>query len=172
MKLKPWSSNKEESNNPQKALNDALASFKTVLTVDQREALKNSQPEEDVDKVMIFTAKLGQKARSMKGRSVASRLHAVLESIHLFSTVVDTFVSSNPEIAALVWGSIKLTMLIMINYTSYFEPLSKLFLTISTHCPRFTEYKALFPARIRLQRALCDFHAAIICCCQHVVEVM
>ncbi|KAH7033561.1 uncharacterized protein B0I36DRAFT_110490 [Microdochium trichocladiopsis] len=160
------------SNDPQRSLNDALASFRGILTADQLDALNHAKPEQDVDKVMIFTAELDQKAKSMKGRSVATRLHAVLEAVHLFSTVVDTFVSSNPEIAALVWGSIKMTMLIMVNYTSYFEPLSKLFMTISTHCPRFNEYQALFPISIRLQKALCDFHAAIVRCRQHLVEFM
>lgn len=104
---------------PQRSLNDALASFRSVLSVDQQEALKNSPAETDVDKVMVFTAELDQKAKGMRGPSVATRLHAVLEAVHLFSTVVDTFVSSNPEIAALVWGSIKMTMLASSNLTTW-----------------------------------------------------
>jgi hypothetical protein len=37
-------------------------------------------------------------------------LHSVLQSVREFSAVIDTFVSSHPEIAALVWGGLKLTI--------------------------------------------------------------
>lgn len=40
------------------------------------------------------------------------------------------------------------------------------------HCPRFAEYQALYPTSVPLQKALCDFHASIVRCCKHVVEVM
>ena len=61
---------------------------------------------------MIFTAQLDRDNQLRKGRGIASRLYSILQSMQTFSTVVDTFVSSHPEIAALVWGSVKLTMLV------------------------------------------------------------
>jgi hypothetical protein len=42
----------------------------------------------------------------------------------------------------------------------------------SNYCPRFAEYQALYPASTRLQKALCDFHASIIRCCKHVLEII
>ncbi len=41
----------------------------------------------------------------------------------------------------------------------------------SRQCPRFAEYQALYPASPGLQTALCDFHASIIRCCKHAVEI-
>jgi hypothetical protein len=43
---------------------------------------------------------------------------------------------------------------------------------LSDQCPRFAEYQALYMTSTRLQKALCDFHASIIRCCKHVVEVI
>ncbi|KXJ93423.1 hypothetical protein Micbo1qcDRAFT_203500 [Microdochium bolleyi] len=107
MKLFPMTSRtKRAANDPWKSLNDALISSSNILAVDQREVLRNCPLEQDVDKVMVFTVELDQKAKSMKGRSVATRLHAVLEAMFLFTTMVDTFVSSHPEVAALVRGSV------------------------------------------------------------------
>ncbi|RKL08725.1 hypothetical protein BFJ70_g16753 [Fusarium oxysporum] len=63
-------------------------------------------------------------------------------------------------------------MLIAVNYTSYFEALSVLFMELSKQCPRFAEYQALYMTSTRLQKALCDFHASIIRCCKHVVEAI
>jgi hypothetical protein len=59
---------------------------------------------------------------------------------------------------------------IAINFTSYYEALSNLFMGFTTYCPRFAEYQALYPTSIRLQTALCNFHASIVSCCKHAIE--
>ncbi|KAH7304083.1 hypothetical protein B0I35DRAFT_401700 [Stachybotrys elegans] len=157
---------------PQKALQDAIDGFHSILTVDQRDKLAHIGAIRDAQSAMIFTAQLDRETQLKKGRGVAGRFISVLQSVQAFSAVVDTFVSSNPEIAALVWGSIKFALLIVVNFTSYFEALSSLFMSFSNHCPRFSEYQALYPASTRLQKALCDFHASIIRCCKHILEAV
>ncbi|PHH92270.1 hypothetical protein CDD83_8195 [Cordyceps sp. RAO-2017] len=157
---------------PEQGLEDSIREFRSILTDEQRATLQKVKAKPDFDAVIVFTAQLDQSSRSRRGRSIASRLHSILQSIREFSSIVETFVSSHPEIAALVWGSVKLTMLVAINFTSYFEPLSNLFMGFNKHCPRFSEYQSLYPGSVRLQAALCDFHAAIIRCCKHAVEVV
>ncbi|KAM3431877.1 hypothetical protein NHJ13734_007105 [Beauveria thailandica] len=160
------------SPNPQASLQSAIEEFQSILTDEQRHKLRIIGTIRDAQSVMIFTAQLEHENRSAGRPGVSSRLSTVLQSVQAFSGVVGTFVSAHPEIAALVWGSVKLTMLIAVNFASYFEALSSLFMTVSRQCPRFAEYQALYPASTRLQRALCDFHASIIRCCKHVVKVL
>lgn len=62
-------------------------------------------------------------------------------------------------------------MQIAVRFTSYYESFSNLFMTVKSQCPLFAEYQALYSSSTRLQSALCDFHAAIIRCCKHVIEV-
>ncbi|KAJ4266996.1 hypothetical protein NW762_003094 [Fusarium torreyae] len=157
--------------NPRKSLEDAIKDFQTVLTDDQRRKLGSIGAIRDPDTVMIFTAQLDRDNQLRKGRGIACRLSSILQSVQAFSTVVDTFVSSRPEIAALVWGSIKTAMLIAVNYTSYFEALSILFMESSQQCPRFAEYQALYATSTRLQKALCDFHASIIHCWREQLKI-
>ncbi|RYP93380.1 hypothetical protein DL770_000423 [Monosporascus sp. CRB-9-2] len=152
------------------ALQRALHQFKSILTDEQRRELHGTTAVPDADSVLVFTAQLDNKNR--KGRSVASRLHTVLLSVQSFCSVVDTFVASHPEIAALVWGSVKLTMQIIVNYASYYEAVSELFMKLGKLCPVFAEYHALYPSSKRLQRSLISFHASIVRCCSHVVEAM
>lgn len=97
---------------PVKLLQNAIDTFKTILTDDQRAQLHSIQSVPDVDAVLVFTAELDRKRRgeTKRGRSIATRLSKILCSVRDFSSIIDTFVSSHPEIAALVWGSIKLTM--------------------------------------------------------------
>ncbi|KAK3898976.1 hypothetical protein C8A05DRAFT_46840 [Staphylotrichum tortipilum] len=154
---------------PAKQLNEAVDDFQRILTEDQRAELKNIKSIPDADAVLVFTAQLDSSQRR-RGRSIATRLHSVLQSVREFSTVIDTFVSSNPEIAALVWGSVKLTIQIALNFTSYYEAFSNLFMGLASHCPRFAEYQVLYPSSVRLQAALCNFHASLIRCCKHAVE--
>ncbi|KAJ3495242.1 hypothetical protein NLG97_g3533 [Lecanicillium saksenae] len=160
------------SGEPQTRLQAAIQEFQNILTEDQRGKLGKIGASREAETVMIFTAQLDRKNQLKRGRGIASRLHAVLQSVQSFTTVVETFVSSHPEIAALIWGSVKLTLLIAVNFTSHFEALSAVFMSFSKQCPRFAEYQALYPASTGLQRALCDFHASIIRCCKHAVEII
>ncbi|KAF5674689.1 nacht ankyrin containing protein [Fusarium denticulatum] len=83
----------------------------------------------------------------------------------------DTLVSSNPTIAALVWGSVKMTIMIILNAVPYYEAFVELCMELGRICPRFEQYQALFPASERLQNTLCTFNATIIQCCRRVLAM-
>ena len=53
------------------------------------------------------------------------------------------------------------------NITSYFEKLSTLFMKLGCTCPQFTEFSYLYPTSIRLQKALCEYYAAVVRLCKH-----
>lgn len=93
-----------------KYLKDAVDDFQSILTEDQRTELRRSNFSPDTHAVLMFTAQLDYSSRSMNGRSIASRLYSVLQSVREFSAIVGTFTSPDPEIPALIWGSVKLTM--------------------------------------------------------------
>jgi hypothetical protein len=105
----------DTSGGPQKSLKNAIDDFHGILTNKQRNRLLQIGAVRDAETVMIFTAQLDRENQLRKGRGVANRLISVLQSVHAFSTVVETFVSSNPQIAALIWGSIKFAMLVRIS---------------------------------------------------------
>ncbi|CAH0042172.1 unnamed protein product [Clonostachys rhizophaga] len=154
------------------SLKAATDDFESILTEQQCTELRKIKIVPDSDAVMVFTAQLDAASRSRKGRSIATRLHSVLQSVQQFASIVDTLVSSHPEIAALVWGSVKFAMLLVSNYTSYFEELSQVFMRFNSYCPIFEEYQALFPTSKRVQEALCKFYVSIIQCCKHAVEAI
>ncbi|KFA56343.1 hypothetical protein S40293_11469 [Stachybotrys chartarum IBT 40293] len=79
---------------PQKALEDAVDGFHSILTREQRDRLGRIGAIRDAETVMIFIAQLDRENQLRKGRGVASRLISVLQSVQAFSTVVDTFVSA------------------------------------------------------------------------------
>ncbi|KAF2965113.1 hypothetical protein GQX73_g8449 [Xylaria multiplex] len=87
------------------ALQDAVKEFRSVLNEEQRCELDKLDPVPDANAILVFTARLDRIDPNRRGRSFSSRLHTILLAVRNFCSIVDTFVSSHPEIAALVWGS-------------------------------------------------------------------
>ncbi|KAF0323960.1 hypothetical protein GQ607_008665 [Colletotrichum asianum] len=95
---------------PTKGLQDAVSEFRKTLNDDQRSDLDKLKGIPDADAALVFTSQLNAYATQRNSASRGSRLISVLEYVRNSSVIIDTFVSSHPEIAALVWGSIKLTI--------------------------------------------------------------
>lgn len=91
-------------------LQNAINSFRTVLTPEQLTEFDCIESVPETDAFLVFTAELDLRRQNKKGKSIASRLFPVLQAVHSFTSIIDTFISSNPTIAALVWGSVKMTM--------------------------------------------------------------
>ncbi|KAH0435885.1 hypothetical protein CcaCcLH18_04667 [Colletotrichum camelliae] len=172
MEVAPNSSSATSQVTPTKGLHEAVGEFRKTLNDDQRSDLDKLKGIPDADAALVFTAQLDWSATQRNSPSKGTRLISALQYVRDSSVVIDTFVSSHPEIAALVWGSVKLTMQVVINFASYYERVSDLFMQFSRDCPRFAEYQALFPNSPGLQKAVCDFNASIIYCCKHVVEAI
>jgi hypothetical protein len=103
------------------SLQSAISEFRNVLSDHQKDQLDKIKAVPDAASVIVFTAELDAKDLNRRGRSTATRLYSILGSIQQFSSVVDTFVSSNPNISALVWGSVQLTMLVSLCYSHFSE---------------------------------------------------
>ena len=98
--------------NTNQSLQDAISEFQAALTPEQKTRLQVVKAVPDFNAVLTITATLDEENAQRQKRCVTSRLITLLRSVQQFSAVVDTFVSSNPTIAALVWGSLKLTILV------------------------------------------------------------
>ncbi|KAA6414408.1 MAG: hypothetical protein FRX48_01157 [Lasallia pustulata] len=120
------------------SLQAALDEFRDVLTPVEKDRLRTLSQVPDPTAVITFTPQVDQENASRRGRCVASRLFGVLESVQQFSLVVDTFVSAHAGVAALVWGSLKLSILTASNVSSYFDKFSE--------CPFF---QTLWDYRLR-----------------------
>jgi hypothetical protein len=94
-------------------LETAVARFQAHLQDNERIRLQRLKTTtHDIQAVIIFTAELDRSDPTRRGKSVATRLSSFLQTIQQFFPAIDAFVSSNPELAALIWGSVKLTFLV------------------------------------------------------------
>lgn len=108
----------------QTRLDSALGAFQDVLTIDERERLREERKVSyDANQVIAFTASLDLADPNRRGKSIATRLHSILQTVQQFSQIMDTYVSSHPEIAALVWGSVRLAFTVC--HSELQKPMSK-----------------------------------------------
>ncbi|KAF4343584.1 heterokaryon incompatibility protein het-E-1 [Fusarium beomiforme] len=124
-------------------LENAVARFQAILTDDERKRLKGLKKlPHDAQSIIVFTAELDmQQAENRRGKSIASRLTSFLQ-IQQFTPAIEIYIQSNPDITALIWGSIKLTFMI------------------------------LFKDSIRLNDSICEFHAAVIVCYEKIFLII
>ena len=94
------------------SLQTAVQEFQDTLTPSQKTELSLLKATPDSSAVLQFTAEIDRKNAKRHSRGVASRLFGVLESVRQFTTIIDTYVQAYPEIAALVWGTVKITILV------------------------------------------------------------
>lgn len=100
-------------------LERTVAGFQAILTDEDRKKLQQLKTtSHDSQSIITFTAELDLLDKNRRGKSVASRLASFLQTIEQFTPIVDTCIQSNPDIAALIWGSIKLTFLVRDAITS------------------------------------------------------
>lgn len=85
----------------------AIDGFQAGLTSEQNARLLAQSQKPDATSIITFMTQIDNENATRRERGVSSRLFRILESVHGFSGIVDTFVSSHPNIAALVWGSVK-----------------------------------------------------------------
>lgn len=99
---------------PEVSLVQALNDYETILS-DEDKIRLHSQGVPDVMAALNFATTIDTKNASHRRQCMGPRLITFLESVQQFSSTVDTFVSSHPEIAALVWGGLKLALLVLIS---------------------------------------------------------
>lgn len=159
-----------QAQDPTTALRRALVAFEDVLTEEQKQKFLASNDKPDIASVISFVAEVDANNSSTARRCVAPRLYSFLESTQQFTAIVDTFVSSNPQIAALVWGGVKFAILSASNISSYFEKVTSMIMEIGKTCPRYQQFGQLYPGCTGLQRELCEYYATIVRLCIKIVE--
>ena len=94
---------------PDVKLNQALVDYEKVLFDDERAQLR-AEGAPDTMAAVAFTDHIDRECSKGRRQCMGPRLITFLESVQQFSGVIDTFVSSHPEFAALVWGGVKLSL--------------------------------------------------------------
>lgn len=144
-------------------LHSAIEGFKRVLDADQRHDFESLNDQPDAATVLRFTTHLDEINSERQSRCIATRFQVVLQSVQQFSTIVETFVSANPRIAALVWGSLKFALLVILHQVIFRALLRamvdriELWLVFREVVSAFHEVWQTLPTLRRVPRSLSGF---------------
>ncbi|RYC79361.1 hypothetical protein BFJ63_vAg17756 [Fusarium oxysporum f. sp. narcissi] len=154
-------------------LENTVARFQASLTDDDRIKLQKMKGiQYDTRSIITFTAELDGADPRRRGKSIATRLATLLQIIQQFVPVVDTFIQSNPDLAALIWGAMRVTFLLLANFTSYFESFVELLNGFGALSSRFKEYQFIFTQSTNLKESIFKFHTSVILCCERIVTIV
>ncbi|KAK6358579.1 hypothetical protein TWF730_007905 [Orbilia blumenaviensis] len=144
-------------------LEKSIEDFKLSLKPEDYHTLKNYL-DPSAEDVTTFVKDLDERLQEkQKRRAIQSpQFTAFLRSMQQFSSIVDTCIQSNPEIAALIWGGIKFVLLAFSNYTKYLEEIANMCEKMGCLCPQFKRFSNLFPSHRELQDAICGFYAIVV----------
>ncbi|OCK72951.1 hypothetical protein K432DRAFT_430820, partial [Lepidopterella palustris CBS 459.81] len=149
----------------------ALSEFQQILSPDQTTQLTSfSNITPTAGDVVRLTEDITKANKGRKSHIFASRVQGLLRSVQQYCAIVDTCAGPN-QIAALVWGGVKLVLLVSSNFAEYFDKLSERVAQLSSYCPRLSEYEKLFPLSERLQQALSSFYAVVVIFCSKALKV-
>ncbi|KAF3255310.1 hypothetical protein TWF192_002667 [Orbilia oligospora] len=145
-------------------LEKSIENFKLSLKPEDHNTLKN-YPDPSAEDIASFVKDLDAKLQGKQKRRrtlQSSPFTTFIRSMQQFSSIVDTCVQSNPEIAALVWGGMKFVLLTFSNYLKYLEEIVDMCDQMGRLCPQFERFSKLFPKHKDLQSAICEFYAIIV----------
>jgi hypothetical protein len=93
-------------------LKTALDAFENALSPNQKAQLLSFSSILGSSEVLAFTKQLYDADDARQSRRIADKLSGFLESVMQFSSAIDTFVQVEQNISSLVWGSVKVVMLV------------------------------------------------------------
>ncbi|EJT73989.1 hypothetical protein GGTG_07839 [Gaeumannomyces tritici R3-111a-1] len=161
---------------PEIRLAQKVSEFEAALS-DERKATFRSYRSQarasppDAGDIMRLTAEVDRRAagRGYRGRCFGPRFSNILQTTQQFAALGDVVVGGSQNIIACgIWSLVRMTLLVVANFHSYFEKLSDLLMAIGRSSPRHEMMALLYPQSKRLQSYLCEYFIVVVNLChQH-----
>ncbi|KAF8243892.1 hypothetical protein K440DRAFT_560364 [Wilcoxina mikolae CBS 423.85] len=116
----------------------------------------------NIDDVYDETDRLQKEQAKSRSLRYLGKIKPFLDCLQQYSEVVETFVTVNPGILALIWGPIKLLLKMSSIYTRSFEKLVDVFTRIGDCLPQFSRYAERFQGNNELHHVLALFFEDIL----------
>ena len=154
---------------------DAQKKFLAALTPAESSRFKTCSSAEDL---LNSAQELEVIAKDrIRGRGFISRIRSFNDSLAPYFGVIEVIISSNPEYAAIAWGSIRLALQLASNYASFFDKLTQSLARLGHHLPQGqiieqiyrSQHRQEFPERVK--SALCQVYVDIFEFLQSVARV-
>ncbi|KAJ5998550.1 hypothetical protein N7451_006360 [Penicillium sp. IBT 35674x] len=152
-------------------LAQAVSEYEADLTREQKEAFNRYRSRAyekppSIQDVMQLTADIDERlSNKIRGRCLGTRTTSFLQSVQQFVSLGDIIVGGTQNLVASgVWA------LLVLNFSSYFEKISNLFMIIGRSAPRYEKLALLYPRSKELQSLLLDYFTVVVRLCHRILK--
>ncbi|KAJ5288755.1 hypothetical protein N7478_001785 [Penicillium angulare] len=152
-------------------LAQAVSAYEADLTRDQKEEfnhhrLRANEKPPSIQDVMRLTADIDEQLSSkIRGRCLGTRTTNFLQCVQQFTALGDLIVGGSQNLVASgVWA------LLILNFSSYFERISSLFMVIGRSAPRYEKLAILYPRSKELQSFLTEYFTIVVQLCHRILR--
>ncbi|KAI3328863.1 hypothetical protein HD806DRAFT_519243 [Xylariaceae sp. AK1471] len=136
---------------PEIRLAQAVSQFEADLSNEQKTAFRTYRSQSldsspDPSDVMRLTAEIDHRASAKVGnRCFGPRFTNFLQGVQQFAALGDVVVGGSQNLIACgVWSLVRMSLLSIVNYSSYLEKLSTLFMNVGRSAPRYQTMALLY----------------------------
>ncbi|RKK61634.1 hypothetical protein BFJ69_g17106 [Fusarium oxysporum] len=164
---------------PEIRLAQAIKQFEMDLSDEQKAAFHSNKRQlchspPNIHDVMRLTAEIDRRVAGNVGgrRCFGTRLVNVLEAVQQFAALGDIVVGGSQNmIACGVWSLVRMTLLMLVNVSSWFDKLSELFMTVGRSAPRYQAMALLYPRSKKLQSHLSEYFLVVVRICHDLLKL-
>ncbi|KAK1753251.1 hypothetical protein QBC47DRAFT_54387 [Echria macrotheca] len=157
----------------------AISQFEAELSAEQKAALHKDKTAlckspPTIRDVMQLTAEIDRRAaeKSRGRRCFGPRFTNVLQAIQQFAALGDVVVGGSQNILACgVWSLVRMTLLSIVNLSSYLDKISALLMMAGKSAPRYEEMALLYPRSRNLQSQLFEYFLVVVRLCQQIIKM-
>ncbi|KAJ6114520.1 hypothetical protein N7486_000298 [Penicillium sp. IBT 16267x] len=158
-------------------LAQAVSEYEADLTRDQKEAFNRYRSRAyekppSIQDVMQLTADIDEQlSNKIRGRCLGTRTTSFLQSVQQFVSLGDIIVGGSQNLVASgVWALVRTSLTLILNFSSYFEKISNLFMIIGRSAPRYEKLALLYPRSKELQSLLLDYFTVVVRLCHRILK--
>ncbi|KAF2495910.1 hypothetical protein BU16DRAFT_360496 [Lophium mytilinum] len=158
---------------PEIRLAQAVHQFKEDLSSEQKATFRtNESSPPDPSDVMRLTAEIDRRAAQKRGvRSFGPCFTYFLQAVQQFAALGDVVVGGSQNmIACSVWSLVRMSLLAIVNFSTYLEKFSTLFMAIGRSAPRYQDMALLYPRSKRLQTQLSEYFIVVVGLCHRLLK--
>lgn len=150
----------KESDPSQKAFEAAKKAFKRDLKDDK--LYEDILRTDSIDKLYEAIEQLQEKQDNERRLRRIGKMKSITDKLQSFNNALDTYTQVDPEIMALVWGSIRVLLVLTDNVAKLADAVITAMEDISDALPFFTDVAKLFHNNDKLRDKLALFYGDII----------
>ncbi|KAJ5274885.1 hypothetical protein N7497_005493 [Penicillium chrysogenum] len=159
---------------PDVRLAQAVSQFEAELSNEQKASFrawrtKSIESPPGIQDVMQLTAEIDRVSEKRR-RCLGPRLMNVLQATQQFAALGDIIVGGSQNLLACgVWSVMRISLQLVLDFSSYLEQLSNIFMTAGRLAPRYEKMALLYPRSKDLQSSLCEYFILIVGLCHEMI---